>query len=81
MRNIGPLKKIFWKNEGVIFVDNESVFKEALKKGGYKYKEYFRDMFAGDFGHFAQKSNELLAQKCSTGDSTGMVPAVVFLTD
>ena len=62
MRDVEPLKKIFWKNKGVIFVDNESVFKEALKKGGYKYKEYFRDMFAGDFGHFAQKSKKLLTQ-------------------
>ena len=62
MRNVEPLKKIFGKYEGVIFVDNESVFKEALKKSGYKYKEYFRDMFGGDFGHCTPKGNMLLAQ-------------------
>jgi len=60
MRHVGPLKKIFEKDEGVIFVDNERVFKEALKKGGYQ--EYFVDMFGGDFGHCTQKGNELLAQ-------------------
>jgi len=44
----------------LFFVDNEQVFKEAVKKAGYK--EYFKDMFAGDFGHCTQKGNELLAQ-------------------
>ena len=60
VRNVEPLKRIFGKDEGVIFVDNEQVFKEAVKRSGYK--EYFRDMFAGDFGHCTQKGNELLAQ-------------------
>ena len=48
------------KHKGVIFVDNERVFQEALKQGSYQ--EYFRDMFAGDFGHCTQKGNMLLAQ-------------------
>ncbi len=60
MRNVAHLKKIFEKERGVIFVDNKGVFMEALKKAGYK--EYFRDMFAGDFGHCTQKGNMLLAQ-------------------
>jgi tetratricopeptide (TPR) repeat protein len=60
MRNVESLKRIFEKDEGVIFVDNEQVFKEAVKQSGYK--EYFKDMFAGDFGHCTQKGNELLAQ-------------------
>jgi tetratricopeptide (TPR) repeat protein len=60
MRSVEPLKKIFGKDEGVIFVDNESIFREAVKRSGYK--EYFQDMFAGDFGHCTQKGNELLAQ-------------------
>ena len=60
MRNAEPLRRIFGKDEGVIFVDNESIFKEAVKIGGYK--KFFRDMFAGDFGHCTQKGNELLAQ-------------------
>jgi tetratricopeptide (TPR) repeat protein len=60
MRNVEPLKKIFENDKGVLFVDNESLFKEAVKKNGYK--KYFRDMFAGDFGHCTPKGNELLAQ-------------------
>ncbi len=60
VRSVESLKKIFKKDEGVIFVDNERVFKEALKKSGYR--EYFRDMFGGDFGHCTQKGNMLLAQ-------------------
>jgi tetratricopeptide (TPR) repeat protein len=60
MRNLEPLKVIFEQDQGVIFVDNESIFKEALKKSSYK--EYFKDMFAGDFGHCTDKGNRLLAQ-------------------
>ncbi|MFA5168156.1 MAG: tetratricopeptide repeat protein [Candidatus Omnitrophota bacterium] len=60
MRHVKPLKEIFEKDEGVIFVDNEGIFKEALKK--VSRKEYFRDMFAGDFGHCTEKGNQLLAE-------------------
>ncbi len=60
MRNVEPLKKIFPQDEGIIFVDNERVFKEALKQ--VSYKEYFKDMFGGDFGHCTDKGNRLLAQ-------------------
>ena len=60
VRNVEPLKRIFGKEEGVIFVDNENLFKEAVKRSSYK--DYFIDMFGGDFGHCTQKGNELLAQ-------------------
>ena len=60
MRNAEPLKKIFDKDTGIIFVDNESVFKDALNKGNYK--DYFRDMFGGDFGHCTDRGNKLLAK-------------------
>ena len=60
VRNVEPLKKIFGKDKEVIFVDNEQVFKEAVRKGSYK--KYFRDMFGGDFGHCTPKGNLLLAQ-------------------
>jgi hypothetical protein len=61
MRSPEPLKKIFQGNEeGIIFVDNEKIFREAVKK--YGYKEYFTDMFAGDFGHCTNKGNRLLAE-------------------
>jgi hypothetical protein len=58
-RNVGPVKKMFKGEEGVIFVDNENIFIEAVKKTGFK--EIFADMFGGDFGHCTQKGNQLLA--------------------
>ena len=60
MCSVEPLKKIFAGQEGIIFVDNEKVFKDALREGGYR--AYFIDMFAGDFGHCTEKGNRLLAE-------------------
>ena len=61
VRKLEPLKKIFQgETEGIIFVDNEKIFKEALKKSGHK--EYFIDMFGGDFGHCTKKGDQLLAE-------------------
>ncbi|MFA5090970.1 MAG: tetratricopeptide repeat protein [Candidatus Omnitrophota bacterium] len=60
MRSIQPLKRIFQEQaKRVIFVDNEQVFKEAVKEGAYN--EYFFDIYAGDFGHCTRKGNRLLA--------------------
>ncbi len=59
-RNIEPLKRLFASTEGIIFVDNEKVFKDALMRG--TYDDYFRDRFAGDFGHCTPKGNRLLAE-------------------
>jgi Tfp pilus assembly protein PilF/lysophospholipase L1-like esterase len=60
MRNIAPLKKIFEEDEGLIFVDNEAIFKETARKSGLK--TLFVDMFGGDFGHCTRKGNQLLAE-------------------
>ncbi len=60
VRSIEPLKRMFEDREGIIFVDNEKIFKEALKQAGYD--EYFMDMFAGNFGHCTAKGNRLLAE-------------------
>ncbi len=61
MRSIKVLRRIFDNNgEGVIFVDNENIFKEVVRKEGYD--EYFGDMFGGDFGHCTFKGNRLLAE-------------------
>ena len=60
VRSVEPLKKLFDSTEGIIFVDNEMVFKEALKQG--KYEDYFVNIFAGDFGHCTRKGNRLLAE-------------------
>ncbi|MBD3263575.1 MAG: tetratricopeptide repeat protein [Candidatus Omnitrophica bacterium] len=58
--DIEKLRNILTGFEGIIFVDNEEIFKEALKKGDYT--EYFTDSFAGEFGHCTPKGNRLLAE-------------------
>lgn len=60
MRSISPLIEIFQGKRGIIFVDNEKLFKDAVKKTGYN--DYFVDMFAGDFGHCTRKGNKLLVE-------------------
>jgi tetratricopeptide (TPR) repeat protein len=59
MRNLASLKRIFEKDKNVIFVDNERLFKDAVKQSSYN--DYFIDIFAGDFGHCNRKGNQLLA--------------------
>ncbi len=59
LRSIEPLTKMFNRDERIIFVDNEKIFKDAIKKENYW--EYFIDMFAGDFGHCTRRGNKLLA--------------------
>jgi tetratricopeptide (TPR) repeat protein len=60
LRSVEPLKEIFKDPKGIVFVDNQRVFAEAVKKDGYK--EYFLDMFGGDFGHCTESGNSLLAE-------------------
>jgi tetratricopeptide (TPR) repeat protein len=60
MRSIEPLKKMLEVEEGICFVDNEKIFKSAVQREGYR--EYFIDIFAGDFGHCTKKGNMLLAE-------------------
>ncbi len=60
VRNVEELKKLFESREGMIFVDNENLFRVALRYGSYE--DYFFDNFAGDFGHCTPKGNRLLAE-------------------
>ena len=60
MRSIEPLKKIFKGERDIIFVDNEKIFSDIFTEANYR--EYFIDMFAGDFGHCTYKGNRLLAE-------------------
>ncbi|HTY45125.1 MAG TPA: tetratricopeptide repeat protein [Patescibacteria group bacterium] len=61
MRSVEPLRNIFPDNgKGIIFVDNEKLFKDAVRREGSG--AYFKDMFAGDFGHCTNKGNRLLAE-------------------
>jgi len=59
MRSVDSLRRMLHDDEGIVFVDNEAVFKEALRAA--PYTEYFADAFAGDFGHLTPKGNRLLA--------------------
>lgn len=60
MLGVGQLKKIFEGQKGVVFVDNEGIFKGAVKKSGYQ--KYFIDMFGEEFGHCTREGNRILAE-------------------
>lgn len=64
MRNIETLKATFEDQDGIIFVDNENVFREAVRQGNYD--EYFGDKFACNFGHCTPKGNKLLAENIAS---------------
>ncbi len=56
---ISSVREALSADDKVIFVDNENVFKDAVRKNGYK--TYFMDNFAGAFGHCNDEGNRLLA--------------------
>ena len=59
MRPVAALKKIFAGEAGaIIFVGNENNFGDAVRQNGLD--AYFRDMFAGNFGHCTDRGNKLL---------------------
>jgi hypothetical protein len=60
MRSVEPLKKILSGREGLIFVDNSEVFREDVKRKGFRH--YFTDCFGGVFGHCTPAGNRLLAE-------------------
>jgi len=59
LRSLEPLEQMFYPGDTVFFVDNEMIFKEAVREEAYE--KYFEDIFAGDFGHCTPKGNALLA--------------------
>ncbi len=58
-RPVDPLREMLASQSGVVFVDNQKVFTDALAV--YPYDEIFSDRFAGDFGHCTSHGNALLA--------------------
>jgi tetratricopeptide (TPR) repeat protein len=60
VRGVASLKKAVASYEGVVFVDNEATFKEALRR--HKVQDLFEDLFAGSFGHCTPLGNRLLAE-------------------
>ena len=63
MCGLEPLKELFDDPADIIFIDNERAFKKAVKEKGYAY--YFKDMFAGNFGHCTRAGNELIARNAA----------------
>ncbi len=59
MRPVEQLKIILEDYPEVCFVDNENIFKEALKT--MEVSEIFKDLFAGDFGHCTDFGNRIIA--------------------
>lgn len=59
MRKLAPLVRMLGEDGGVVFVDNEKIFKDALSQGAYE--QYFVDNFAGDFGHLSTDGIKLIA--------------------
>jgi tetratricopeptide (TPR) repeat protein len=57
--SLEPLRRMLSPKEGIIFVDNEIIFKKAISMGGYN--KYFVDNCFGDFGHCTKEGNNLLA--------------------
>jgi tetratricopeptide (TPR) repeat protein len=62
-RNITSLKEMLDYNPKLLFVDNEALFKNAVRK--YGYDVIFRDKFGISFGHCTDKGNRLLAENLS----------------
>lgn len=60
LRSIESLKRLLDYDSDVIYVDNESSFREAIRESSYD--DYFLDRFAGDFGHATAKGNYLIAK-------------------
>lgn len=59
MLPVEPLKRLLHFRDDVLFVDNETVFKDAVRHDGYN--AVFRDRFGGSFGHCTDYGNRLLA--------------------
>ncbi|GAB1402139.1 hypothetical protein MASR1M68_10500 [Elusimicrobiota bacterium] len=58
-RSISPLETLLKDYDEIVFVSNEQNFKEKLKTTSYK--DIFKDLFAGDFGHCTDLGNLMIA--------------------
>jgi tetratricopeptide (TPR) repeat protein len=61
LRPLSALKSLLADQPGVLFVDAERPFRDALEHAPYEH--YFSDRFAGDFGHFTPAGARLLADQ------------------
>jgi len=61
MLSVAPLRKMLEdRGDRIIFVDNEAIFKDALRD--HPYAELFVDQFGGAFGHPTAKGDALIAE-------------------
>jgi len=60
MRSLEHLQRMFPDKSGIIFIDNDELFKEKVSREGYG--RYFKDNIAGDFGHCTPLGDRLLAE-------------------
>ncbi len=60
LRSLGTLRYLMDDAHDVVFIDNETVFREAVSRDGYD--AVFVDRFAGDFGHGTRRGNELITR-------------------
>jgi tetratricopeptide (TPR) repeat protein len=60
LRDIESLKKVFWSNTPIIFVENKTNFEQAVSEA--RYAKYFTDSFGGVFGHCTPRGNRLIAE-------------------
>jgi tetratricopeptide (TPR) repeat protein len=74
VRSIEPLQRLLEPNEGVVFVDNEGIFREALQR--LSTKELFTDLFGGDFGHCTPAGNRLIADNLARVLLSEVFPAL-----
>lgn len=58
--DLKALRDFFDNHSGIFFIDNKESFEAALSHG--KYDDYFRDSFAGHWGHCTFKGDRLIAQ-------------------
>ena len=62
---IGPLRQMIEPAPGMVFVDNEQTFLQAIKT--QPVGKVFRDLFGGIFGHMTPYGNDLLAENVARG--------------
>lgn len=63
LRDAGALGKILGADNRIIYVENKEDFREAISAQGLQV--FFKDMFAGDFGHCTEAGNTLIARNLS----------------
>jgi hypothetical protein len=70
LHRIEPLKRIFDGQNGVIFIDNEKVFKDALKT--VPYREYFTDYVCRPLRTLYQERQPSLGREYRQCDIEGL---------